>query len=256
MSQINPFNINGNYPVAGQDNDSQGFRDNFTNTRNNLNIAKTELEDLQSKVILKRPLIGQLDTDTDYNNLGGAVLTAPSLKSWRSVKSNPTGSSIDLDFSDGNAFIIDVALSNNNITLSQSNFPNDSFSSVRIWFNAEVPFVINLPVGIEGAVDIQGYNAVDNSVEIDVAGSYVFEISTHNNVTFYINDLSRARNSFTTASIGSMITLVPLGDAPANPSAGSLAMADGLITGWDPASAGGSTPYPVYYNGAEWVSLI
>lgn len=252
MSQINPFNINGNYPVAGQDNDSQGFRDNFTNTRNNLNIAKTELEDLQSKVLLKQPLTGQLDTDTDYNNLGGAVLTAPTLKSWRSVKSSPTGSSIDLDFSEGNAFIVDVGLSNNNLTLSQSNFPNDSLSTVKIWFNAEVPFVINLPAGMEGASDIQGYNAVDHSIEIDVAGSYIFEISTHDNVTFFINDLSRARNSFTTASIGSMITLVPQGDAPASPSAGSIAMADGLITGWDPAGLGGTTPYPVYYTGTAW----
>ena len=31
-SQINPNNIDGNYPVAGVDNNSQGFRDNFTIT--------------------------------------------------------------------------------------------------------------------------------------------------------------------------------------------------------------------------------
>jgi hypothetical protein len=29
-SNINPYNIDGTYPVAGQDNSSQGFRDNFT----------------------------------------------------------------------------------------------------------------------------------------------------------------------------------------------------------------------------------
>ena len=41
-SQINPNNIDGAYPVAGQDNNSQGFRDNFTNTINNFTKAADE----------------------------------------------------------------------------------------------------------------------------------------------------------------------------------------------------------------------
>ena len=52
-SQVNPNNIDGTYPVAGQDNDSQGFRDNFTNIRNNLVYVKAEVEDLQNKAVLK-----------------------------------------------------------------------------------------------------------------------------------------------------------------------------------------------------------
>jgi hypothetical protein len=63
MSLINPNNINGGFPVFGQDNPTQGFRDNFTNIKNNLIFAKAELEDLQSKVILKSALAG-----TDLNN--------------------------------------------------------------------------------------------------------------------------------------------------------------------------------------------
>lgn len=70
-SNINPNNINGTYPVAGQDNDSQGFRDNFTNIRTNLNYAKVELEDLQSKVVLKSPLTG----GTVANNFRGTLMT-------------------------------------------------------------------------------------------------------------------------------------------------------------------------------------
>ena len=49
-SNINPNNINGNYPVAGQDNDSQGFRDNFTNISNNFSFAATEITDLQNRM--------------------------------------------------------------------------------------------------------------------------------------------------------------------------------------------------------------
>lgn len=49
-SNINPNNINGNFPVAGQDNDSQGFRDNFTNILNNFSFASSEITDVQNSV--------------------------------------------------------------------------------------------------------------------------------------------------------------------------------------------------------------
>ena len=48
-STINPNNIDITYPIAGQDNDTQGFRDNFRNIKNNLNTARLEITDLQSK---------------------------------------------------------------------------------------------------------------------------------------------------------------------------------------------------------------
>ena len=52
-SQINYDIIDGTYPVAGQDNSSQGFRDNFTNIKNNFESAYDEITDIQNKVILK-----------------------------------------------------------------------------------------------------------------------------------------------------------------------------------------------------------
>ena len=33
-SSITPTNISVTFPIAGQDNDSQGFRDNFNNIKN------------------------------------------------------------------------------------------------------------------------------------------------------------------------------------------------------------------------------
>lgn len=51
-SNVNAKTIDGNYPIAGQDNDSQGFRDNFTNIRNNLAIAAFEISTLQNQVTL------------------------------------------------------------------------------------------------------------------------------------------------------------------------------------------------------------
>jgi hypothetical protein len=46
-SNIVPGNVDGTYPIAGQDNSSQGFRDNFTAIKNNFTEAKAEIESLQ-----------------------------------------------------------------------------------------------------------------------------------------------------------------------------------------------------------------
>jgi hypothetical protein len=70
-SNINPQNIDGAYPVAGQDNDSQGFRDNFTNTRTNFTYAADEISDLQAKAVLKAALVGT----TLNNDMGGSLLS-------------------------------------------------------------------------------------------------------------------------------------------------------------------------------------
>jgi len=46
-SNINYASIDETYPIAGKDNDSQGFRDNFGYIKNSLESAKSEIEDLQ-----------------------------------------------------------------------------------------------------------------------------------------------------------------------------------------------------------------
>jgi hypothetical protein len=46
-SNIVPGNIDSSFPVAGQDNSSQGFRDNFTAIKNNFTEARDEIVDLQ-----------------------------------------------------------------------------------------------------------------------------------------------------------------------------------------------------------------
>ena len=75
-SAINPNNIDGAYPVAGQDNNSQGFRDNFTNTATNFQYAADEITDLQNNAVLKSALTGT----TLNNNMGGSVLSNAQLQ--------------------------------------------------------------------------------------------------------------------------------------------------------------------------------
>jgi len=50
-SNINPSNIDTTYPIAGQDNDTQGFRTNFTTIYDNFVTAGREITALQSTVV-------------------------------------------------------------------------------------------------------------------------------------------------------------------------------------------------------------
>lgn len=84
MSQINTNNIDANYPIPGQNNSTQGFRDNFSQIKNNLNIAGDEITDLQSKVVLKAPLEG-----TSLNNeMANALISGASIKNFRHTTFN------------------------------------------------------------------------------------------------------------------------------------------------------------------------
>ncbi len=80
MSNINPQNIDGSFPIAGQDNNSQGFRDNFTNTINNFTFAAAELTDLQTNALLKGPLGSVGQTGTPTKDMEYTFITAPQLK--------------------------------------------------------------------------------------------------------------------------------------------------------------------------------
>ena len=50
-SNINYSGIDAAYPIAGQDNDSQGFRDNFSAIQTALAIAGSEISNLQSNTL-------------------------------------------------------------------------------------------------------------------------------------------------------------------------------------------------------------
>lgn len=50
-SQIDPTTIDTTYPIAGQDNDTRGFHDNYRAIQNGLLFAKTEITALQANIV-------------------------------------------------------------------------------------------------------------------------------------------------------------------------------------------------------------
>ena len=72
MSNIQFDVINEDYPIAGQDNDTQGFRDNFGNIKTALSVTKNEINLLQNNAVLKATVDGENDPVT--NDIGGSTI--------------------------------------------------------------------------------------------------------------------------------------------------------------------------------------
>ena len=71
-SNINYASIDRDYPIAGKDNDSQGFRDNFGYIKDSLESAKSEIEDLQANTAKTN-----MDSNFHYQ-----ILSEAQLKNW------------------------------------------------------------------------------------------------------------------------------------------------------------------------------
>lgn len=90
MSAINTNSINVSYPTPGVNNSTQGFRDNFSSIKNNLNTAKTEITDLQNKAIVKSGLTGV----TLNNDMANTLISNALVRSFR-ASTYPLGNNLD-----------------------------------------------------------------------------------------------------------------------------------------------------------------
>ena len=117
-SLINFAAINENFPVAGQDNDTQIFRDNFDTIKTNFSAAKTEITDLQDNA-------ARTDQDNDflYNVVGSLTLQDAYLR--KKDYGSPLGTAIvagtqDISFKQAMYHVVKFGA---NTSLSFSEFP-------------------------------------------------------------------------------------------------------------------------------------
>jgi hypothetical protein len=180
-SAINPNNIDGAYPVAGQDNNSQGFRDNFTNTATNFQFAADEITDLQAKAVLKAPLIGT----TLNNDMGGSVLSNAQLQdiSETVVALGTVSGTNTINYTLGS---FQTLTTNGAVALAFSNFPPASTAgTVRVQITvASVAHTLVLPASVSvNARGIQGLNTSTGVISFAATGVYTFEFTTVNGGT-------------------------------------------------------------------------
>jgi hypothetical protein len=188
-SNINPNNIDQTFPIAGQDNDSQGFRDNFTNIKTNLGYAQAELSDLQAKGIFKTALTG---TTLD-NNMGGSVISNVKLQATRHTRiasTSSTGTAV-IDFSAGNYYTLPQLTGNT--TLAFSNLPSaGNYAEWVVQFpvaGSPPSYTLTLPSAVNiGTSTIQGY--ASNIITFHRPGTYAYKFWTSDGgATIAVQDL-------------------------------------------------------------------
>ena len=111
-SNIDDVSINSAYPVAGQDNDSQGFRDNFGTIKSNFVASKAEIEALQDNTAKKNEANNFLGNNISNANL---VDVSEELNAGGTVQASQN---IDFQFSPVQTFII-----SGDVTLTTTGWP-------------------------------------------------------------------------------------------------------------------------------------
>jgi hypothetical protein len=192
-SQIDPNTIDNEYPVAGQDNSTQGFRDNFSFIKVNFTAAKDEITDLQNKVLLKSALTGEsLD-----NNLNGALLYGAKIQNFYATQLNlgSVSGAVSINYAAGHYQILEI---NTSATVSFTNFPGNNLAWIVLRVEAGAGDTLTLPsaVGAAGsAQSLQGIQGLSGqTITFSESGSYEFEFRTvDNGATIYITDLTRGK---------------------------------------------------------------
>jgi hypothetical protein len=173
-SAINPNNIDGTYPIAGQDNNSQGFRDNFTNTKTNFEFAAEEITELQNKAIFKTALTG---TILD-NNMNGSILSNAQLQDMSETLVNlgTLSGTVTVNYAAGS---YQTVATNGAISLAFSNFPAaGAAGTVVVVINVtNASHTLTLPAAVNTTkLGIQGLSG--NVITFASSGLYSFVFTT------------------------------------------------------------------------------
>lgn len=200
-SNINPNNIDGTYPIAGQDNNSQGFRDNFTQTKVNFQYAADEITALQNNAILKNPLT---PGGTVSNNLGGTLLYDGTIQDFSATRVDlgTVSGTCTINYASGHYQTVTIS---STITLAFTNFPaaTASINSRQGWVivavSASAGQTMILPSAVgagSSAASLQGIQGISGqTITFKESGTYEFQFHSYDaGASIFISDLSRARN--------------------------------------------------------------
>lgn len=200
MSTINTSAIDANYPIPGQNNSTQGFRNNFSSIKQNLNIAATEITDLQNKVVLKSALANS----TINNDMANTLIANASVLQFRSTMYNLGNALVDNVLV--NCVLGDVQYGNlaGNISLNFGSWvPTGTLGGVELQIgrpNANTDCTITFPP--QAIFDSNlGWNIVENSSNSNNQTTITFPYnstqlnfkctSTDCGTTIYVQPLNR-----------------------------------------------------------------
>ena len=179
-SQINPNNINAEYPVAGQDNNTQGFRDNFTNIKLNFQYASEEIDSLFGNAVL---------TSNTSNDFVNSVIYNARLQntSYVQVNQGNAAPTANINFAAGS---FQTVTANANTTLNFSNLPIAGTTAVltlaiesRAANATASPYTITVPNVSSASRGITGYDPNTGLLSFprtnsNIAGTHTYQFIT------------------------------------------------------------------------------
>ena len=219
-SQINPATIDGNYPIAGVPNNTQGMRDNFTAIKTNFQFAETEIDELQSKGVFKAALTG---TTLD-NNMANNLIYNARIQGFSGtlIQIANTSGAITVDCSAGPVQTI-VMGGNITVSFTTATWPAaGSVGIVRLIITVDqAARTLTLPSNVSlGTTGVQGYST--NVITFAAAGTYEFGFLTYDQGTtitlfdynrplsYYTNDVTMAGNLTVSGDIFGNVTLTDI----------------------------------------------
>ena len=124
--------IDTTYPVAGQDNDSQGFRNNFGAIDQKFVQATTEVTDLQTRALVN----SDANNDPAVNDLFGSSITNGLYnKFYTTAHEFNAATSADIDLHNG---VFQVVTLTGNATLTFNNWPTTGqYAKTTIHFKSD-----------------------------------------------------------------------------------------------------------------------
>jgi hypothetical protein len=180
-SSIVPGNIDGTFPVAGQDNSSQGFRDNFTAGKNNFTEAKSEIEALQTY----KAALNATNSFSD-NIISRAVLKDTAMTVYAH---GTAGGSITLNHENGHYQTITT---NATTTIAFTNWPaTTTVGRILLQINfANTSHTLTTPAAVLHADNISGESS--NVITADATGIRLYEFITPDaGTTILMNQLGK-----------------------------------------------------------------
>ena len=203
-SQITPNSVNETFPVAGRDNNSQGFRDNFTAIKNNFTYTKREIDDLMNKAVVKSQLTYGPPID---NNFAGASIVGATLKkeSYQYNALNTETASLTIDYAVGSQHIVNLGTAITNTSIAFTNIPQTGkYTEIRllvsVQYGVDGPWTITFdPAAINVCGEgIAGWNSANQTItftqpSVDLVNPYyIFVLSTKDNGSeFYLREETR-----------------------------------------------------------------
>jgi len=216
-SQINTTSIDSTFPIMGQDNPSQGFRNNFTAMKNNFSYAANEISALQRDAVLK-----SVSGVAVENDMALVTLYSAEVRDFREtiVEHGVSTATLALDFSLGSFHTVTV--SSAITSLSVINWPTSGkHGRLRLLLTVTGTYDVTL------ASSSTWTNS--SSVLSLVAGTYLLEFSTKdagniiyvvdlfrkttNTVNYSVANLSASSNVTVSSGVGFMVLDTLLGAA-------------------------------------------